>query len=518
LTLNELYLLLAVGAGVLLASVGGARLASRAGMPVLLAYLFIGLLLGEDGLRLPFDDAQLAQSLGAAALAVILVEGGLTTDFVEMRRILAPASVLATLGVFISVAVTAAAAHVLLDIDWQLAFLLGAIVSSTDAAAVFSVLRSMPLPRRLSGLVEAESGLNDAPTIILVLAFSATTFDALSPVGVFAQMAYQLTVGGAIGLGLGAGGAWLLRRLTLPASGLYPIATFACGILAFGAADIAQASGVIAAYLSGLVLGNSGLAHRRATRSFAEGLAWIAQIGLFVMLGLLVSPSELGEAIIPALVVGAALLLLARPVSVLLCLAGFRVPLREQAFLSWAGLRGAVPIVLATFPVVAAVPDSDRIFNIVFVLVVAFTIIQAPLLPWIARRLRLAPRDIGPDLQIEVAPLDNIAADLIHVSVEPGSGLHGTYVGELRLPPPAAITLIVRGGTAQVPDLNTRLRVGDQLLVLTTPAVRSATERRLRAVARGGRLARWLGETGDPGRPAPSRHPGRGARVRRSPQ
>ncbi|WP_144121070.1 potassium/proton antiporter [Catellatospora sichuanensis] len=496
MTLAALYVLLAVGAGVVLISVGAAKLAARLGMPVLLAFLCVGLLLGQDVAGVPFDDAALAQALGLAALALILVEGGLTTTFSDIRTVLAPASALSTIGVLVSVAVTAAAARLLLQIDWQIALLLGAIVSSTDAAAVFSVLRTVPLPRQLSGLIEAESGLNDAPTFLLVAALSTTTLPHLSPLPLAVSMLVQLIAGGLIGIAVGAAAARLLRRLTLPASGLHPIATVASGILAFAVAGLAQTSGFLAAYLAGLVLGNAGLPHRRVTRSVAQGLGWIAQIGLFVMLGLLATPTELPSAIVPALVIGTALLLLARPASVAVSLTPFRVPWREQVFLSWAGLRGAVPVVLATVPVVAAAPGSDQVFNIVFVLVVVFTIIQAPTLPTLARLLRLTPPHIGLDLQVELAPLDTMDADLIHVTIEPGSRLHGVYLTELRLPPPAAATLIVRGDDTFVPDAHTRLHTGDELVVLTTPHVREATEQRLRAVARAGRLASWFGDTG----------------------
>ncbi|GIJ76139.1 cell volume regulation protein A [Micromonospora phaseoli] len=505
MTLEQVYLLMVAAAATVLVSVAAARVATRVGVPVLLAYLGVGLLLGEDGLGLRFDDAALAQALGTAALAMILVEGGLTTRFSDIRPVLAPATVLATAGVLISVGVTALGAYLLLDVSWQLALLLGAVVSSTDAAAVFSVLRTLPLPRRLAGLVEAESGLNDAPTVILVLAFSATSLTATSPLALLAQIIYQLGAGGAVGIAIGAAGVWFLRRLTLPASGLYPIATFACGILAFAAAGLVHASGFLAAYLAALILGNAQLAHRRATVSVAEGLGWIAQIGLFVMLGLLVNPDELPAAILPALTIGFVLLLLARPLSVLITLLPFRIPLREQLLLSWAGLRGAVPIVLATIPVVAGVAGSEQLFNIVFVLVVVFTLVQAPTLPWLAKRLRLSTAGLGPDLQVESAPLDAIDADLLHLNVEPDSRMHGVHIRELRLPPPAAITLVVRDGTAFVPGPATRLRHGDQLLVVTTPHVRDRTERRLRAVARAGRLAHWRGEPGDPDRPAEPR-------------
>ncbi|HEX6969562.1 MAG TPA: potassium/proton antiporter [Micromonosporaceae bacterium] len=508
MTLEQVYLLLAAGAATALVSVTAARIAARAGLPVLLAYLAVGLLLGEDGLGLRFDDVALTQALATAALAVILVEGGLTTNLTHVRPVLAPATVLATAGVLISVGVTAVALHLLLDVPWQLALLLGAIVSSTDAAAVFSVLRTLPLPRRLGSLVEAESGLNDPAAIILVIAFSATALDEITPWRLLGQMTYQLAGGAVVGLALGGLGAWFLRRLTLPSSGLYPIATFATALLAFAIAGLAQASGFLAAYLAGLVLGNSGLAHRRATTSFAEGMAWIAQIGLFVMLGLLADPDELGTAILPALGVGFVLLLLARPISVLLSLLPFRVSLREQLLLSWAGLRGAVPIVLSTFPVVAGVPGSEQLFNIVFVLVVVFTILQAPMLRWLVPRLGLSTDRVGADVEVEAAPLENMSADLLEVTVEPGSRLHGVYIQELRLPLPAAITLIVRDGTAFVPGPDTRLRTGDRLFMLTTPPVRQEAERRLRAIARAGRLARWHGETGGaegrtppPGRP-----------------
>ncbi|MGH3660367.1 MAG: potassium/proton antiporter [Micromonosporaceae bacterium] len=496
MSLPEVYVLLLASVVIVLVSVAAARLASRVGLPVLLAYLAVGLALGEDGLGVPFDDAAVAQAVGAAALAIILVEGGLSTRYSDIKPVLKPASVLATLGVLASVGVTAVAAHLLLDVPWQLAFLLGAIVSSTDAAAVFSVLRQLPLPRRVNGLLEAESGLNDAPAFILVLAFSASDLNAQMPLFLVWEITYELTVGALVGLAAGFGGVWLLRRLSLPASGLYPIATFACGLAAFAGAGLIHASGFLAAYLGGLVLGNSGLPHRRATRSVAEGLGWIAQIGLFVMLGLLATPRELPEALLPAMVVGLVLLLLARPISVLISLTPFRVPLREQAFLSWAGLRGAVPIVLATIPVVAHVAGSDQIFNVVFVLVVVFTALQAPVLPLLARRLRLVPAHVSAELQVEVAPLDNLPADLLHVSIEAGSKLHGVEIWQLRLPDLAAVTLVERGGRVFVPGLATKLRTGDQILVITTLDARAETERRLRAVARAGRLAAWRGETG----------------------
>ncbi|WP_246090820.1 potassium/proton antiporter, partial [Nonomuraea deserti] len=434
---------------------------------------------------------------GTSALAIILIEGGLSTRWTDLRRLVLPSALLATAGVAVSVLVTAAGAHFLLGMDWQLALLLGAIVSSTDAAAVFSVLRSLPLPRRAAGLVEAESGFNDAPTVILVLVFSAAAADLPGPAAVAGQVTYQLVAGAVIGLLIGWAGTAALRYVALPATGLYPLATLGLGVIAFAAAGGAGASGFMAAYLAGIVLGNAVLPHRAATRSFAEGVGWLAQIGLFVMLGLLVDPSELGGAVLPAIVVGLVLLLVARPVSVVACLLFFRSGWREQAFISWAGLRGAVPIVLATFPIVAAVPGSQQLLNIVFVLVALFVLVQGPVLPAVARLLGITQPGQTREVTIEAAPLDVLGADLLTLTIPPGSRLHGVEIFELRLPAPSNVVLIIRDGDTIVPEPVTLLREGDDVLIVTTSAARVQVERRLRAVARRGRLAHWYGERGD---------------------
>lgn len=495
MTLQQLYVVLLAGGIVLLASIVATRIATRIGLPSLLLFLAVGVLLGEDGFGVEFDNAQLAQNLGTAALAVILVEGGLTTRWSDVRRLLRPSAALATLGVAISVIVTAAGAHLLLGFNWQLALLLGAIVSSTDAAAVFSVLRVLPVPRRVAGLLEAESGFNDAPTVILVMLFSTTPM-TIEVWSLSANLLYQLAAGALIGLSLGWLGTLTLPRIALPASGLYPLAIFGLGIVAFSAAGAAQASGFIAAYLAGIVLANAGLPHRAATRSFAEGLGWLAQIGLFVLLGLLVTPSELPQQILPALAVGLVLLIFGRPLSVVTSIFAFRVPWRDQVFLSWAGLRGAVPIVLATFPVVQGVPGSDDLVDIVFVLVVIFTVIQGPSLRPVAQVLGLIRREATREVQIEAAPLDMLNAELLTITIPAGSRLHFVSIRELRLPHLSMITLIVRDQQTFVPQPETRLNSGDELLIVTTTAQRARTERRLRAISRRGPLAFWFGERG----------------------
>ncbi len=491
---------LLVGAVVVLVGALAVRLSYRFGLPSLLLYLAIGVLLGEDVIGLRFDDADLARLLGLWALVLILAEGGLTTRWSAVRDAVPLAVVAATVGVAISTAVVGAAAVVLLHLDWRTALLLGAVVSSTDAAAVFSTLRRLTLSRRLIATLELESGFNDAPAVIMVVLLSGSTaFDGPGPVfAALALMGYELAAGAVVGVATGWLGVQVLRRSALPVAGLYPLATVAFTVVSFSVATLVHASGFIAVYLAGLVLGNSHLPHRQATLGFAEGLAWLAQIGLFVLLGLLVTPHSLGAAVVPALVIGAALLLLARPASVLVSAVWFRMSWREQAFLSWAGLRGAVPIVLATIPVTAGLPGGRRLFDIVFVLVVVFTLVQGTSLPLVARPLGLVESDQTTEIDVESAPLEELGADLLQLRIPPGSRLHGVYVDELRLPPEAVVSLLVRDGHALVPGSNTRLVRGDQLLVVAGGRCRDAVERRLRAVSRAGRLARWYGETGEP--------------------
>ncbi|POX57025.1 potassium/proton antiporter [Streptomyces sp. Ru71] len=493
LTVNHLNQLLLVCSLVLLVAVAAVRISSRSGLPSLLVYLGIGILMGQDGIgHIHFNSAEMTQVIGYAALVVILAEGGLGTKWKEIKPVLPAASALALAGVAVSVGVTAAGAHYLVDLQWRQALIIGAVVSSTDAAAVFSVLRKIPLPARVTGTLEAESGFNDAPVVILVVAFSTA-----GPVEhwylLLGEIAQELAIGAAIGLAIGWAGSWGLKHVALPASGLYPIAVMAISVTAYAAGALAHGSGFLAVYLASMVIGNAKLPHWPATRGFAEGLGWIAQIGMFVLLGLLVTPHELGDDVWPALVIGLVLTMLARPLSVVACLTPFRVPWREQTLMSWAGLRGAVPIILATIPMVNGVQGSRRVFNIVFVLVVVYTLLQGPTLPWLARTLRLGDRTETADLGIESAPLERLRGHLLSVDVPEGSRMHGVEVNELRLPQGAAVTLVVREGKSFVPLPSTVLRRGDELLVVTTDPVRDAAERRLRAVARGGKLAGWLG-------------------------
>ncbi|MFG2249271.1 potassium/proton antiporter [Spirillospora sp. NPDC048823] len=490
----DIWLLL--GATLVLSAIVAVRLSHRAGLPSLLAYMGLGLFIGESGpLHINFDDVELAHTLGFAALVLILAEGGVTTSWRHVRPSVPAAIAVSTIGTLISIVVVALSAMWLVDMDWRPAFLLGAVLAPTDAAAVFSVLRRLPLPSRLSGLLEAESGFNDAPVVIIVIALSTHT-SAPHLGELFGLMVYELAAGALIGIGIAWLGAQGLRRLALPASGLYPIAVLSLAIGAYAVASLLHASGFLAVYVAGVVLGNARLPHRPATRGFAEGIAWLAQIGVFVMLGLLASPGKLPGQIVPALLIGFVLLLIARPVSIVLSTIGFKMSWGEKMFASWAGLRGAVPIVLATIPMAQGVESSGRIFSIVFTIVVVFTLLQGPTLPLAARWCRLESDEQTRELDVEAAPLEELHADLLEVRIPADSMLNGVEIFELRLPPGASVTLIVRNGSSFVPEPTTPLQAGDTLLVVTTDAVREATERRLRAVSRKGRLAGWFGEKG----------------------
>ncbi len=493
LDVESLNQVLLVGTGVLLLAILAVRLSVGVGLPSLLVYLLIGVVLGEGGMGLQFNDAEVAHALGFGALMLILAEGGLTTSWPEIRPVMRLGVSLATVGVAISVLVMALFGHYVLDLSWQLSILLGAITSPTDSAAVFSVLRRVPLPRRLTGSLEAESGLNDAPTVVLVTLVSMG--ETHGPMGFAVEIVVELVVGVIGGLAIGFAGAWLLRRSALPSSGLYPLAVLSFAVLAYAGSSALHGSGFAAVYVAALVLGNAELPHRIATRSFSEGVAWLAQIGLFVMLGLLVSPGRIDVSTVGlALAAGVALTFVARPLSV--AIASLVQPMsgRELVFLSWAGLRGAVPIVLATIPLADAIEGSAKLFDIVFVIVVASTLATGPTLPLVAKLLKVARRSEPRDVEVEAAPLERIAADLLQVTISPKSLLHGVEVGELRLPTGSSVALIVRGGHTLVPERRTVLRRGDDILVVTARKDREATENRLRAVSVGGRLAQWLGK------------------------
>lgn len=484
------------GSAVLLAAVLAARLGSRFGLPSLLLFLLLGMLL--DPLGFHFDDAELAHALGFAALVFILGEGGFTTRWVDIKGSLTIAGLLATLGVLVSIAVTAVFCVFVLKMSLAAAVLVGAITAPTDSAAVFSVLRSVPLPARVRSILEGESGLNDAPIVLLVGVTTAWSMGELpegGPVIVAVIIVLELVGGVLLGLAVGFLGARVLKSVALPASGLYPLAAMGVVVFSYGLGVFLHVSGFAAVYVCALILGNSSLPHRNAARSFAEGVGWVSQIGLFVMLGVLSTPERLTlTVVVQGLLLGLVVTFVARPLSVFACSVWFRVPVREQIFISWAGLRGAVPIIMATVPLAARAPDADDIFDAVFVFVVIFTLVQGPSLGWAARALGVAERDSLVDIEVEVAPLDRIQADFLQIKVPRASRLHGVTIQELRLPKLTVVSTIIRDGQPMVPPLSERIREGDELLIVVPAARRHEVEERFRKIGRSGRLATWSGE------------------------
>ena len=487
-------MVLLAGAAVLLAALGAARVSTSLGLPSLLLFLFLGV---GVGLWVDFDNAALAHDLGFAALVLILAEGGFTTKWREMRSVISLAGLLATVGICVSIAAMTVFGHFVLGLDVATALLLGAITAPTDSAAVFSVLRRVPVPGRIRAILEAESGLNDAPVVLLVTAATAWALGETSegPGEIMLMVVLELVGGLIVGVLIGWIGAKLLKRIALPASGLYPLGAMGWALLAEGAGAWLHVSGFAAVYICAVVLGNSDLPHRNATKSFAEGIGWVAQIGLFVMLGLLAHPERFSSTVlVTGVLAGLFLTVIARPLSVFACAVWFKVPWREQTFLSWAGLRGAVPIIMATVPLASPLPQAKDIFDLVFVFVVVYTTLQAPTLGWAARKLGVTTGDDAVDIEVEVAPLDKIQADFMQIKVPEGSNLHGVTVFELRLPPSTVVSLIIRDGKPFAPNARDVVRSGDELLVVVPSRFRDRVEARFKQVSRAGRLSRWREE------------------------
>ena len=495
MTLDELAVVLLVGSLIVLVSVVGVRLAGRLGVPGLLLYLLLGLVLAAVFPVFQVEDAQLATVLGYSALVLILAQGGLTTRLDQLRPVMWPAVTLASVGVAVSIVVVAVPLALLLGVSVQNAILIGAVLAATDAAAMFSVMRSLRISSRVRTLLEAEAGFNDAPVVVLVSVVSSSAFGTTPwwqvPVIVVAEI-----IGGAIvGLGVGFAGRWLLPRLALPAVGLYPIAALAILVGAYGLADVVHTSGFLAVYVAAVIVGSAArLPHRRSIVGFADGLAWIAEIGLFFMLGALADVSTLPAALPYALVVSVLILVLARPLASVVSLAPFRMPWPTVAFASFAGLRGAVPIVFAAIPLGLGVPGARLVFDVTLISVLILMVVQVPLIRSAGRRLGVVKEEEPVELELESAPLDGMRAQVLGFEVPTGSGLVGTFVTEMGLPVGAVVSLVVRGDQAFAPDANTRIRVGDRVLVVTTEEARAATEARMLAVARRGRLAGWLDE------------------------
>lgn len=384
--------------GLLLATVLAGTLSSRFGLPALIGFLCLGMLVGVDGPGgIAFDDYALTQGVGIACLTFILFSGGLDTDWRDVRRVALPALTLATAGVLISAVIVALSSVLILGFNPYQGFLLGAIVASTDAAAVFAILRStgLDLHGDVPAVIEVESGSNDPMAIFLVgAALMFITTPEIPAISIVPAFAIQMTVGAAIGLATGYLLPEVLKRTQYKGWGLAFVISIAAALIAYGLAEVLRGNGFLAAYIAGLVAGNRTYRARQIVSTFQDGLAWLAQVVMFLTLGLLITPSNLVDVIVPGVAITIILMIVARPVSVFICLAPFSAfDWKAKLFVSWAGLRGAVPIVLATFPMVAGVPSAFTIFNIVFFVVLLSSSIQGPTINWLAQRLGLADQD-----------------------------------------------------------------------------------------------------------------------------
>jgi len=464
------YVLL-IGSTLILISIAIAKLSDNLGVPSLLLFLAIGMLAGSEGPGgIYFDDAGLAQSVGIIALLFILFAGGLDTRWHDVKPVFRQATSLATLGVLLTALAVGLFVSVALNISLLNGLLLGAIISSTDAAAVFSVLRSknVSLRGQLKPLLELESGSNDPMAVFLTVGLIQLLTTSDSNFGSIALLfIVQMGLGTALGFGLGKAMVFILNRLKLPYEGIYPVFSLAFAALIYAATATAGGSGFLAVYIAGLVAGNSEFVHKKSLLRFFDGLAWLSQIAMFLTLGLLVFPSHIVPVIGIGLLVSAILMFIARPLSVFLSLFFARLRWKEKMFISWVGLRGAVPIILATFPLLAQVPDAELIFNIVFFIVLTSALLQGWSLPIVARVLNLdAPVQHKRRSPIEFAPVEGIDSELVDFIVPYNSEVVGKSIIELGLPEDSLVVLIGRDDNYLVPSGGTVLQEGDTALVL----------------------------------------------------
>lgn len=471
----EATALLLATCGLLLGvSVVFSRASQRTGVPIALLFIVVGMLAGSEGLgRIAFDDYQFSFRVGVVALALILFDGGLNTPLGAVRRAAAPAGILATAGVAGTAIMVALVAHYL-GLAWPEALLIGAVVSSTDAAAVFAVLRGsgLQLKRRVGVTLEVESGINDPVAVILttVLTQNLLTPGSASGLRIPLEILVQLVAGAAVGVAVGYGGRQLLTRLSLSTGGLYPVVTLALGLFAFGAATLVHGSGFLSVYLAGLVLGNGPLPYRTGLLRVHDALAWLSQVGMFLILGLLVYPSRLLDVAWVGLAIAMLLAFVVRPVVVAICLLPFRYPAREILYIGWVGLRGAVPIVLATFPVLAGAPGAGRLFDLVFFIVVATALVPGATVSWVTRKLGLQSREPpSPQAVLAIESRQPLQGELMSFYIDEALVVNGMPVEELPLPDGAAVTLIVRKNRLLPPKPGTTLEPGDHVHLIGSP-------------------------------------------------
>ncbi|HEV7399499.1 MAG TPA: potassium/proton antiporter [Solirubrobacterales bacterium] len=475
---HDAELILVAGA-LLAAGILGALLADRIRIPGLLLFLGLGMLAGSEGIGgIEFDNVELARTLGTIALVLILFEGGLTAGWSEIRPVLGTAASMATIGTAITACAAGLAAHWIFGISVLEGMIVGAAIAATDSAAIFAVLRRSTLKKRLARSLEGESGMNDPVALLLTIGFiewiQQPGFGLADMAGL---LALKLAIGAVVGLALGKLATIALDRAQLPTDGIYPVATIAIAGLAFGLAEVAHGSGFLAVYLTALALGSARIPARRTIVAFHEGVGWVAQIGLFILLGLLVFPSALGDVVWESLALSAVLIFIARPVAAFIATAFSPLDLRERAMLGWAGLRGATPIWLATFPVVAGIGAGDEVFAIVFFVVVSSTLVQGASFEPLAARLGLTTDEPSlPRRLLESGRIRRMGGDVVAYRLPEGAAAAGHRVRELDLPREALVNVIVRDGHAIPPRGSTEVRAGDELHILVRGELREEVE------------------------------------------
>lgn len=464
----------------LLLGIASSKLSARLGVPVLVLFLLLGMLAGSEGIGgLEFENYALAHGIGTLALAMILFDGGLSTSLSAVRVAWKPSVLLATWGVLVTAVITGLAAAWILQISLMEGMLLGSIVSSTDAAAVFAVLRSggVSLPKRIAAVLEVESASNDPMAIFLTVGCIEVLLGnvTIGP-GLLVLLASQMIIGGVCGIFGGYTAAWVVNRIELEAAGMYPVLVSAFCLLTFGLAAQLGGSGFLAVYLAGIIVGNRPLIFQRGIRQFHDATAWLSQIVMFVVLGLLCFPSRLLDVTGKALLISIVLIFIARPVAVLLAALPFRFTRKELVFMSWVGLKGAVPITLATFPLMLATPErplqASLLFDVVFFIVVVSAVVQGTSLAPVARWLGLErPRDPEPPVTLEISSLRHVNGEIVDYAIGDDSRAAGRIVKDLALPEGAVIALIARGEQIVPPQGNTQINPGDHVILVLQPGI-----------------------------------------------
>jgi len=519
--MSDAELILVAGA-LLAVGIAAAKVADRVRVPGLLLFLALGMLVGSEGPGgIEFEDTELTRTLGTIGLVLILFEGGLSAGWREIRPVVGTAISLAVVGTVVTAGIAGLAASWLFGLGTLESLIVGSAVAATDSAAIFAVLRASQLRRRLARSLEGESGMNDPVALLLVTGF----IDWIQDPGYGAEdmalnLVVKLALGAVLGVAVGFGARWAIRNVDLPTPGLYPVASVATAGLSYGLAEVLGGSGFLAVYLTALTLGTGVVPARRTVLSFHQGLSWVSQIALFFLLGLLVFPSELGDVAGDGLLLAAALMLVARPVAAMIASLPARFSLRERVMLGWAGLRGAIPIWLATFPVIASVEGAEQLFNIVFFVVVASTLVQGASFEPLAKRLGVTSTEPAlPRPVVESGMIRELGGEVIAYRVRDGDAVVGHMVKELGLPREALVNVIVRQRSAIPPRGSTEIQAGDELHVLVRREAHEEVEQLserwrqgpigeappplppLRGVPQVFTTRPWREGDGDPGRP-----------------